>query len=499
MNRPSYGDAQPIVAPATPLAESALAVLRCSGASSIEAVSRVFSRPDALLAAAGHSVVHGWILGKDGERIDEVLLSVFRAPRSYTGEEGVDLSCHGGIAAAKAVLAALEGEGFRRALPGEFTFRAFINGKLDLTRAESVMELVSAKTDEGRSRAADRLAGELEGELRVIRDLLVGVLAATELFLDYSEDDGVSLVAADGLGESPRQEHLEAAGMLPDRPSAEEARRRLAALAASYRMERLYGEGATVAVAGRPNAGKSSLFNRLVKEERSIVTEVPGTTRDWIEAWISLDGVPVRLVDTAGLRHADDPVERIGVARSRSLLAEADLVLYVLDGERGMEQDDADFIRTHGDTQDNARRAAPKPPLIVVWNKADLRPPVGDEFQLVADSFRPVAVSARTGEGVHALAERLVSVLEEAAGAPAGGETAPGRRGPGIATERQKGLVDAALSAVDEALALSNRGEPLDLVAQALREAVHALGEITGEVSSADILEAMFGRFCVGK
>jgi tRNA modification GTPase len=200
---------------------------------------------------------------RGGQRIDEVVAVVFRAPRSFTGEDAVEFMCHGGIAVTRAVLRALLDAGFREALHGEFTFRAFVNGKLDLTRAESIMELVGAKTDESRHRAVERMSGGLEREIDAVKDLLVGALAATEILLDYSEDDGV--------GEDE-------AGQLPDRESVEMARDRLRELAASYRTERLYREGATVAVAGRPNAGKSSLFNRLVKEERSIVSDAPGTT-----------------------------------------------------------------------------------------------------------------------------------------------------------------------------------------------------------------------------
>lgn len=499
MDRPSYGDDQPIVAIATPLAESALSIVRSSGRATVDLASRVFSRPDALRGAEGNTIIHGWIVGQDGKRIDEVLASVFRAPRSYTGEESIDFSCHGGATTARAVLQALIAAGFREALPGEFTFRAFMNGKVDLTRSESVMELVSAKTEEARDRAVGRLSGELETEIRSIKELLVLSLAAAELFLDYSEDDGVGH-SAEGGGVDE-----EASGLLPDRQSVEAALDRLAALAASYRVERLYRDGATVAVAGRPNAGKSRLFNRLLREERSIVAATPGTTRDWIEAWISIEGIPLRLVDTAGLREADDPVERVGVERSRDVLEGADLVLYVVDGVAGEDAEDAAFLAEE-------RRA----PTLPVWNKADRGASPAPPGYLRA--------SAATGEGIPEIAARIVALLEgpktpsaavdaaavaDAAGsadaaAGAGGSFPLERRANrtarvGVASERQKALIDRALAAVVEALALADSHRPLDLVARELREAVDALGEITGEVSTADILETMFGRFCIGK
>lgn len=460
MVKPAYGDGAPIAAVATALSESALSVVRAGGPGSIELAAKAFSRPAALRDAAGNSIVHGWIVAADGARVDEAVAVVFRAPRSFTGEDAVELMCHGGVATAKAVLRTLLDAGFREALPGEFSFRAFVNGKTDLTRAESIMELVGSKTEEARSRAVERLSGALQREIDEAKELLVGALAATELLLDYSEDDGV--------GEDE-------AGMLPDRESAEEARRRLRALAESYRVERLYREGATVAVAGRPNAGKSSLFNRLVKEERSIVSETPGTTRDWIEAWISVEGIPVRLVDTAGLRRADDPVERAGVERSRALVDGADLTLYVVDGVAGALAEDAAFL---------ARQGAK--PTLAVWNKIDAGAPAAPEGYIGA--------SAETGAGIPALAAAMAERLSGDAGRERSGGAEVG-----IASERQKALVDRALAAVDEALARADAGLALDLVAPELREAVDALGEITGEVSTEDLLENMFGRFCVGK
>jgi tRNA modification GTPase len=454
MNSVTYGDAAPIAALATPLAETALALIRSSGKDAIALLSTVFSRPKQLLAAQGNSVIHGWIVDRNGQRIDETLVSVYRAPRSYTGEDGADISCHGGIATVRSILRVLRGAGFREALPGEFTFRAFINNKLDLTRAESVMELVSAKTEVAREHAVNRLAGGLEQEIHDVKRLLVQVLAGTELLLDYSEDEGGT---------------EEVAGLLPDRPFAEEALARLRALAASYCVEKLYHDGALVVIAGRPNAGKSSLFNMLIKEERSIVTDVPGTTRDWVESTISIEGIPVRLVDTAGLHASLDTVERLGMERSLSLLAAAGLILYLIDGAAGLTAEDAAFLRDHAGR-----------PLIAVWNKADRAPPAHDGC---------IATSARTGAGLNALCAAIAAALSS----PAQEKTA------GIATERQKACVDAALSALEEALSLADRQQPLDLIAPLFRDAVNALGELTGEVSTADILDVMFSRFCVGK
>jgi tRNA modification GTPase len=478
-----YGDETPIAALATAPAICALSVIRLSGRGSLELLSKVFSRPRALLKAAGNTIVYGWMVeaassptapppaaspsavpppaaSSPPRRLDEVLISVYRAPGSYTGEDGADISCHGGLTTVKTIMAALLDAGFRGALPGEFSFRAFINGKLDLTRAESVMEIVGAKSDAGLDQAVRRLSGVLETEINAIKELLVHALAETELNLDYSEVDGVDSVR-DGL---------------PARAQVEQALGKLDALAEHYSYDKLCRDGALVVLAGKPNAGKSSLFNLLIREERSIVTATPGTTRDWIEGWISLGGIPVRLVDTAGLREADGEIEKIGIERSRQLLTAADITLYILDGTN-FEKDDAAY-------RDAPRLIQTPETVIFVWNKADIAPPPEKS------AFLPV--SAKTGFGLAALLARI----EEQLGALAGGHE---RGGAGIGTERQKKLIETAREALRATLEMADGGEPLDLIAPNLREAVDALGMITGEVSTDDILEKMFSQFCVGK
>jgi len=460
----SYGDESPIMAFATIPGGSALTVIRCSGKSALECAAQVFSAPEKLRQTAGNTVLHGWIIAPHREKIDEVLVSVFRAPKSYTGEDSLDISCHGGNAAGRGVMDALRAAGFRDALPGEFTFRAFINGKLDLTRSESVMELVAAKTDASRRYAINRLSGVLEQEINDIKKQLVAILSGVELFLDYSEDE---------IGANDD----ETAGRFSGQPQTAEALSRLRALAQSWRRQRIYQEGVLAVIAGRPNAGKSSLFNLLLKEERSIVTAVPGTTRDWIEAWISVEGIPIRLADTAGLRDSPDMVEKLGVERSRALLETAELVIYVIDGAEGITAADSDYIAAYKQPQ--------SPPLIVLWNKADLAavPP--------SCAVNAISVSAKTGAGI----TELTAAIAKAVNIPAEATTAD----PALGSLRQKTLVETAITALEQALALAEQEKPLDIIAPLLREAVNALGEITGEVSTADILEEMFSRFCVGK
>jgi len=468
----SYGDSAPIAAFATQPGRSALTLIRCSGAESPELLAGIFSAPGKLLAATGNSIVYGWILGPGRRRIDQVLVSVFRAPASYTGENSLEISCHGGTAVGRAVMAVLREAGFRDALPGEFTFRAFLNGKLDLTRCESVMELVSARTDRARGGAVNRLSGTLAAEIDDIKTALVSVLAGVEVFLDYGEDEFDP--ADPGADLSPLPSLLA----------------RLERLCESRKRERIVQEGILAVIAGRPNSGKSSLFNFLLKEERSIVTELAGTTRDWIEATVSLEGIPVRLVDTAGIRDSGDPVESLGVRRSRELLEKADLVLYLLDGGA----DVAEGI-TEADLAALAELAAPgRCPCIAVWNKLDLAALPESARRLLPPGIDFLGVSAKTGEGIAGLG-RTVATL---AGSPEPESPDDGSLAT-LGTARQESLVASAAVSLKETLELAAGRQPPELVAGSLREAIDLLGEITGEVSTADILQEMFGNFCLGK
>jgi tRNA modification GTPase len=447
----------------------------------------VFSAPEKLTRAAGNSIVHGWIVSAN-EKIDEALVSVFRSPKSYSGEDSLEISCHGGMSAGHAVMQALRKAGFRDALPGEFSFRAFMNGKLDLTRSESVMELVSAKTETGRRSAINRLSGALETEIKGIKTLLVEVLSGAEIFLDYSEDE----IGADAD---------EVTGLLPGQEQLRQALSRLKKLAASWQRERLYQEGILAVIAGRPNAGKSSLFNTLLREDRSIVTESPGTTRDWIEAWVSIEGIPVRLADTAGLRESLDPVEKLGVKRSRELLDNAEFILYLIDGTQGLTEEDKIFLNEFRQAENACTGDFVPPadtihakgkPLLLLWNKADITP-----LPAHAAEYGAIAVSAKTSEGLAELGKAIAAALQ--AGTAAISQYADDSQNATLGSERQKNLVEAACASLEEALTLASRSEPLDIISPLIREAVNSLGEITGEVSTADILEEMFSRFCVGK
>jgi tRNA modification GTPase len=449
-----------IAALATPSGTGALAVIRLSGPGSIDRFAEVFSRPDVLRATAGYSAAFGNVHGTERRVIDEVVALVFRAPASYTGQDGIDIMCHGGQATVAGVLSALDSAGFRRALPGEFTFRAFYNGKMDLARAEAVNELVLARTSEARADAYSRLSGGLSRELAAMRKDLIRIASACALRLDYGED------------ETPEDLSVEL-------PAIKAARDSCLRLADSYTVGRVLRDGAVVALSGRTNAGKSSLFNRLLKEERAIVSSSHGTTRDFLEAELDLGGLPVRLVDTAGVRDSDDPVEAEGVRRALLVAVAADLVVHVVDATAGISAADAEFVRDH-------------PGAVLAWNKID---------ETSAAPVPPgwIGVSAVTGAGE---AELVAAIRMALVGAGSGG-LASGRgsvpAGIRIGTERHRAALVRAASSLGDAEESIANGEPVDMIAVDVATAIEAIGEISGETTSEDILESLFCNFCVGK
>ncbi|MGP1458062.1 MAG: tRNA uridine-5-carboxymethylaminomethyl(34) synthesis GTPase MnmE [Treponema sp.] len=456
-----YIPEEPICAVATALAPAALGIVRASGKDCIQLFSRFFSRPKALLEAAGNTIVYGWI--KDGEaKLDEALVSVFRAPKSFTGEDMVEISCHGGAGVVLAVYNLLIKNGFRQAQKGEFTFRAYLNRKADLTKAEAVREIIGSRTGEGQKRAAERLAGSLFDTVDGIKKRITATLAAIEVEIEYPEDEET---IADAF----------------DTAELQEAARALQELSDSWRGEKLYQDGVRLVLCGKTNAGKSSLFNAVLKEERAIVSDIEGTTRDWLESWADFSGIPVRLFDTAGLRRTDDAIEAKGVELTRTLSEEADVVLYLVDCIAGFTADDAEFLR------------ACTQPAVLVWNKCDAAPPksagIKDEFSAVKEE---VFLSAKTGAGLLQLYSAVKKILTDDSGVER-------RQQAGLGSERQKLCVDNALKSVQSALSAAEAALPLDTAVQDLEDALDSLGELTGEVRPDDILENIFSRFCVGK
>lgn len=459
MSRTYFDRTAPIVALATPEGHTALAVIRASGRDAIGIVVRCFSRPEALREAAGYRAVHGWIVDpRSGERLDEVVALVFRAPHSFTGEDAVEIMCHGSPAVAKSILDLLLSEGFFPALQGEFTFRAFAEGKTDLVRAEAVNELARASCEAARHDALQRLSGALSEKLEAIRALIIDVLADINARLDYPEDEG------------PQEE-----GQWMD--FLDQAQRELDDLIRGYPGARLRQEGLLVVIAGRPNAGKSSLFNLLVREERAIVSPEPGTTRDWLESWISIGDFAVRLVDTAGLRTASSSIEAEGVRRSQALLSRADIILYMVDGTYGL------------DCEDEAL-AAKYPKAMLLWNKADLPTCIPAPSPWLPVSTKDI----RTFGSFEAMLTEALRTHVRGAEGERDFESQVH-----IAGERQAQLVRQARDALIQAAEAQRAQAGLDLVALHVREAAESIGEITGEIAPDEVLERIFSTFCLGK
>jgi tRNA modification GTPase len=453
-----------IAAIATPLGVGGIGIVRLSGPDSLPLARRLFRPRHPGSAWQSHRFSLGQVLDAQGAVIDEVLLVYMQAPQTYTREDVVEIHCHSGVAVLRRVLEETLALGARLARPGEFTLRAFLAGRLDLTQAEAVQELISARTEAGVKVAAAHLAGGLREKLTEARQNLLYLLAIIEAMLDFPEE------AADAY---PMDATVELGAQ----------RYSLELLAQTYREGRLLREGVLVVIAGRPNVGKSSLLNRLLAAEKAIVTPIPGTTRDLIEETLNLGGVPVRLTDTAGLRNPQDLVEEIGVSRARERLAQADLVLYILDGSLPLEADDLAALSDLADR-----------PALVVVNKADLPQAVSEETLRGATALPRVQVSALTGQGLEGLREAVLGqILQE--GLSGGGEI--------ITQERHYQHLKQCLACLTRAedLLPKARGKdaPWELAAQELYEAVQELGAITGEEVGEEILDRIFSQFCIGK
>lgn len=459
----NYGIDEPIAAIATPLYSSALAIVRTSGKGSLSILAKVFSRPASLLNAEGNTIVYGFIVF-EGEVIDEVLVSVFRSPKSYTGEEMAEISCHGSVLVVQNVFRTLLNAGFRIAERGEFTLRSFLHGKTDLTRAEAVKEVIDSSTTFAASRALKRLKGSLFTKINEIKASLVGILAEIEAEVEYPEDENAVKNAF-------------------DLQNLHEVLDELTRLVSSWNVERVYQQGVVIALSGRVNAGKSSLFNAILQEERAIVSDVAGTTRDYVECTASFMGLPVRLFDTAGLRLSKEAVEEAGIKKAREVIEKADGRLYLIDSTTGSGAEDMKEL------------SASNCPTIVVWSKTDLaanRKNTAD-FSKIACIKGEVEVSSKTREGLDSLYTAVRSLFDKAEDASLfSKEVALGSR-------RQRDCVLGAEKSVAHALRAVEEGMPNDAVMEDIEDALEKLGECTGEVKAEDILENIFSRFCVGK
>lgn len=454
-----------IAAISTPPGVGGIGVVRVSGPGALAVVQQAFVRPQgqALCKPASHRVYHGYIVDVEGQRVDEVLLCVMRRPRSYTCEDVAEISCHGGSISTQRVLQAVVARGARVAEPGEFTKRAFLNGRLDLAQAEAVIDLIHARTEASHRAALNQLEGALSQHVREVREALLQVSVYLEAGIDFPEED-IDLMAADGL-----VARLDAIDGQLDR------------LLRTFERGRLLREGLATAIVGRPNVGKSSLLNALVGRERAIVSPRPGTTRDTIEAELALDGLLLRVIDTAGIHTTHDDVEREGVRRARDVVAQAELLVVVFDGSMALTPDD-----------DALLMATAAKPRVLVQNKCDLQPCWSRAALGSAHAETPfVSVSASRGDGLPALEQAVVQYVV--------GDALFDRDEVGLTQLRHRQLIDVALHNVRAAADGLRQGTPLEFVAFDVTEAIDNVSEVLGESASGEVLDRIFSQFCIGK
>ncbi|MCD6519430.1 MAG: tRNA uridine-5-carboxymethylaminomethyl(34) synthesis GTPase MnmE [Anaerolineae bacterium] len=450
-----------IVAISTPLGYGGIGIVRLSGPEAL-GIARQLFRPAGRAWERGiesHRLYYGHIVDPQTNRVvDEVLLSYMRAPHTYTRQDVVEINAHGGIVPLREILALCLRMGARPAREGEFTLRAFLNGRIDLAQAEAVLDVISAKTEAALRVAIAQLSGRLSQRVRQVRSLLLKVLAYLEATIDFPEED------------IPPQDIS---------PDLLQAAQQLEELLQESDRGLIYRQGVRTAIVGRPNVGKSSLLNVLLRAERAIVTPIPGTTRDTLEETINLQGIPFVLVDTAGIiDETEDIIERLGIERSRRSLEQADLALVVFDGSEKPSEADHQVATLVGDR-----------PAVVVVNKSDL--PQASDYANLLPGAPHISVSALTGEGIPKLEELLIQVVLS-------GQVVTSEA-PLASNPRHRALFQRALEHVREALHALEEGLPLDLVSIDVTEAIDALGELTGETASEELLETIFSNFCIGK
>ena len=455
-----------IAAIATPSGVGGIGLIRISGTAAEGIAKRLFRTARPLDALISRHLYHGEIVALEtGTVLDDVLVAFLKGPHTYTGEDTLEISCHGGPLILRTVLAEVVRAGARLAERGEFTKRAFLNGRLDLSQAEAVLDLITAKTPEGLTAAVDRLKGKLSGRIETIRKAIIELLAGIEAAIDFAEDDGVVETSGAGLPELQT--------VIDD----------LYSLAATYCRGRIIREGIGVVIAGRPNVGKSSLLNRILGEKRAIVTPIPGTTRDFIEETVNLGGIPVRLTDTAGIRPPENAIEKEGIDLVWERLATADAVLVLLDGSMALTPEDRTLL-----SQVQAK------PMIPVINKSDLPQRLDEALLrgLLSEGAPPVVrISAKYGEGI----DRLTAAIHERVLDTPAEETPEAM----IADLRHKVALERAAECLIRAKEGLHDGLPSELVALEVREALDSLGEIIGRTTSEEVLDRIFANFCVGK
>lgn len=453
-----------IAAISTPIGEGAIAIVRLSGDDSLSIANKVFKGKN-LLEVPSHTIHYGHIVDpRSNEKIEEVMVSVLKAPKTFTREDVVEINCHGGLVSVNRVLHLVLREGARLAEPGEFTKRAFLNGRIDLSQAEAVMDLIRAKTDRAMSVALKQMDGRLSKLIRQLRQQLIETVAHVEVNIDYPEYDDVEEMTHE---------------MLVDR--AQKVKKEIQNILQTAKQGKILREGIKTAIIGRPNVGKSSLLNVLAQENKAIVTDIPGTTRDVIEEYVNVRGVPLRLIDTAGIRETEDFVEKIGVERSRQALKEADLILLVLNGSEPFAKEDEALFEAARDLE-----------KIVIINKADLEQKINlEEVKNVANGAPIITTSLLEEKGIDELEEAIANTFFE-------GEIDSGDL-TYVSNVRHIQLLEQAENALNDALNGIEMGMPLDLVQIDITRTWELLGEIIGDNVHESLIDQLFSQFCLGK
>lgn len=449
---------------ATPIGEGGISIIRISGSKALDIISKIFvgiGNFD-VKEMKSYTMRYGHIYGISSKNIiDEVIISYMKGPKSFTAEDVIEVNCHGGVISTNKVLEEIIKAGCRIAEPGEFTKRAFLNGRIDLTQAEAVIDIIRAKTDLSMKSALMQSSGHLSREINKLRKYMLNTLALIEYSIDFTEDD-------EEIDESIPIRILE---------QLDKAIADMNLLIKSADEGRIIREGLNLAIIGKPNVGKSSLLNALLKEKRAIVTDIPGTTRDVIEEYINLDGIPVKVIDTAGIRETEDVVEKIGVERSKKKIDEADLIILVLDSSRKLDQEDQEIISYVKDKK-----------YIVLLNKVDLDPEIRpEELKELKDIVR---ISAMSGYGIDSLKDKIKDMFFS-------GEV--DTESLIISNSRHKQALYRSLDNCNVAREKVKADEYLDLISIYVTSAMKALGEITGDELEEDLVNKIFSEFCVGK
>jgi len=451
-----------IAAISTPIGEGGISIVRLSGEDAVAIANKLFKGAD-LTKVPTHTIHYGHIVDpKTQEVVDETMVSVLRAPKTFTREDMVEINCHGGMIVTNDILQLLLANGARMADPGEFTKRAFMNGRIDLTQAESVMDIVRAKTDKSRQVAMTQLAGGLLEKIKTMRQELLDTMAHEEVNIDYPEYDMDDLTSQEM------------------KKKAQEVSKQIEQLLQTAQEGKIIRNGLATAIVGRPNVGKSSLLNYLTQDDKAIVTDIAGTTRDTLEEYVSVKGVPLKLIDTAGIHHTEDKVEKIGVERSKKAIKEADLVLLLLDASQDLTAEDKRLL----DLTANKKR-------IIILNKQDLGTKISQEMiKNLTDN--PIIVTS-------ILKQKNMDALENAIEKLFFSGIENSQNQILVTNQRQAGLLAKAKQSLEDVISGINDAMPLDLVQIDLKNAWDTLGEITGESAPDELITQLFSQFCLGK